>query len=92
MNVDGRLLIWTDEDAYGFCRNHLFVDALEWIRTGPDSAAAPPPSSVNADAGATPASPPATASGDVRLALLTVLAASALGLTLTAAMRRRRRA
>jgi len=32
---------WSEEDALEFCRNHLFVDSLEWIRDGAPSASPP---------------------------------------------------
>jgi hypothetical protein len=91
MNVDGRLLVWTDEDAYAFCRNHLFLDSLEWIRPGTDSAAAPPSTPVGAGGGAPPDSPRATVTGDVRLALLAALGAILVALTLVAAAQRRKK-
>jgi hypothetical protein len=90
--VDGRLLVWTDEDAYAFCRNHLFVDSLEWIRFGTDSAAAPSPIAISAGGGAASDSPQATATGDARLALLAALGAIVVALTLaTRALRGSRR-
>jgi hypothetical protein len=52
---DGRLFVWSAEDALGFCRNHLVVDELEWLPNGP--AVADP--AVTDPASTTAASPPA---------------------------------
>jgi hypothetical protein len=38
--LDGRQVAWSEEDAHDFCRNHLVVDRLEWIREPGPSASA----------------------------------------------------
>jgi hypothetical protein len=96
--LDGRQVVWSEEDARDFCRNHLIVDGLEWIRdpvpsaTAADApagmASAAPTGSVVPDAPvlrAPPTSGPA-------LAIAAAVAALATGLVLGAAFVRRRRA
>jgi hypothetical protein len=92
-----RTVGWSEDDARDFCRNHLFVDSLEWIRDGAPSASPagapadqPSPSSVGLGRPDAPLEQ-APASGPV-VAVLGAVAAVAIGLALRAALIRRRRA
>jgi len=95
--LDGRSVTWSEDDAHDFCRNHLFVDRLEWIREpGPSASAgvvaapvlsaAPAASPTPADAG-----PPVPSTNGPVIGIVVVVAAVVLGLAVgTTGVRRRR--
>ena len=84
--LDGRTVTWSEDDARDFCRNHLFVDRLEWIREpvpspSADVVMAPLPSAApngSLTPGAAVAPAPAT-SGPI-LAIVVAVAALVLAL------------
>ena len=96
--LDGRQVVWSEEDAHDFCRNHLFVDRLEWIRDPGSSAsadvvAAPLPSAAPAGS-VVPSAPvePAPSTNGPTLAIIVAIAALVLGSAVGAIGIRRRRA
>jgi hypothetical protein len=96
--LDGRTVNWSEDDARSFCRNHLFVDRLEWIREpGPSASsarAAPDVPSSTPDPSVAPGEPaqPLVATGGPGRAILAAAGVLALGLALAWALVRRRRA
>jgi hypothetical protein len=99
MEVDGRLVTWSDEDAFAYCHNHLFIDRLEWIRPAAPSGTPVAPSGALTAVPSVDAVPAAAAVGrravppdnGALLAAGILIAGAAVGFAIGIGLARRRR-
>jgi hypothetical protein len=91
--VDGQRVDWSPEEAVEFCRNHLFIEAMTWIRAPvPSGQASSPPSddAVRSQAPPAASNAPSTqpSSGPAQSSVLLVVAALAMVAILAALVAR----